>query len=75
MIKCATIVDNMKKNSFNIFKFVVNHLQIFEYCEVLYLVRHIYVRFICQQQRQNFSVSIVRSYIRCGSTILHTKLS
>jgi hypothetical protein len=38
------------------------------------LARRIYVRFIRQQQRQSFSVSILGSYNRWGSTILHTKL-
>jgi hypothetical protein len=45
-----------------LFKFVVNHLQIFEYFKLLYLVGRIYVRFIRQQERQSFSVSLVRSY-------------
>ena len=47
----------------------------FEYFELLYLVRRIYIRFIRQQERQSFSVSILGSYIRWGKTALHTKLT
>jgi hypothetical protein len=55
-------------------KFVVNHLKVFEDYKLLYLARCIYVRFIRQQERQNFNVSILGSYIRWGDTILHRKL-
>jgi hypothetical protein len=40
---------------------VVNHLYTFEYCKLMYLARRIYVRFIRQQERQSFSVPILRS--------------
>ena len=56
-------------------KIVVNQLYIFEYFKLLYLCRRIYVRFIRQQERQSLSVSILGSYIRWGSTNLHTKLT
>jgi hypothetical protein len=45
----------------------------FLYFILLYLDRQIYVRFIFQQERQSFSVSIFRSYNRWGKTVLHTK--
>ena len=65
----------MEKSSVKIFKFIVNHLQIFEYFKLLYLVRRIYVRFIRQQERHSFSVSILGSYKCWGRTVLHTKLT
>ena len=75
MFSCAKIVDYMKRSNVKIFKFVVNHLKILEYFKLLYLIRRIYVRFIRQQQRNTFSVSILGSYIRWRITILHTKLT
>ncbi len=53
----------------------VDQLKTLENVELLYLVRRIYVRFIHQQERQSFSVSIAGSYMRWGKTVLHTKLT
>ncbi len=44
-----------------IFEFVVNKLKAFEYFKLLYLSRRIYVRFIRQQERQSFSMSVLGS--------------
>jgi hypothetical protein len=73
MFSCAKINDNMKKRNNTILKFVVNHLQIFEYFKLMYLVRRVYVRFIRQQERHSFSVSFLGSYKRWGTNALHTK--
>jgi hypothetical protein len=64
-----------EKRNVKILKFAFNQLQIFEYFKLLYLVRHIYVCFIRQQERQSFSVSILVSDIRWGKTVLHTLLT
>jgi hypothetical protein len=69
MFSYAKIVDYIE-----IFKFVVNQLYIFVYSKLLYLIRGIYIRFIRQQERHSFSVSIFGSYMRWGITVLHTKL-
>ncbi len=50
-------------------------INIFEYFKLLYHVRRIYIRFIRQQERHSFSVSILRSCMRWGKTVLHTKLT
>ncbi len=74
VLLCAEIVDNMKKamlTSWSSLSISNKSLNIFK---LLYLARGIYVRFICQQESQNFSVPFFRSYIRWGSTVLHTKL-
>jgi hypothetical protein len=42
---------------------------------MLYHARSIYVRFICQQERQSFSVSVSRSFMRWGNTVLPTILT
>ncbi len=52
--------------SVKIFKFVVNQFKTFEYFNLLYLIRNIYVRFIRQQQCNGFSVAVFGSYIRWG---------
>jgi hypothetical protein len=75
MFSCAKIIDYMTiailKSSSSI-SISYKYLNIFK---LLYLIRGIYVRFLRQQERHSFSVSIVGSYMRWGKTALHTKLT
>jgi hypothetical protein len=64
------------KNNDKILMFVFNYLEIFKYYKLMDLfARRIYIRFIRQQERHSFSVSIVGSCIRWGKTVLHTKIT
>ena len=75
MFSCAKIVDKMKKamiKSSSSLSITYKHLK---YFKLLYLVCRIYVRFIRQQERHSFSVSKEGSYMRWGTTVLHTKLT
>ncbi len=53
----------------------VKSIKICEYFKQLDLARRIDVNFVHQQERQSFSVSILRSYEGWVKTVLHTKLT